>query len=356
MIRRAQCTRGCIGDLVDGASGCVVVQLALSATGGARRSTAARRLCSTSRSWGRTVTVPSPTLGLTAQASASPTPTITITPTPTRGRSGSNGTEEKHIEIDEPWKDAYVHITQDIMPSEETRASCGGRRSTGAGSPLSGSNGTEEKHIEIDEPWKDAYVHITQDIMPSEETRASCGGRRSTGAGSPLSLPLRRPLLLPLPIHTAPPHLPPPPPKSPSSRPPAHTTPAPAQLPSHSRRAPAFIRAPHCAPYPGKRDDCAVPRDYYGLGVVFEGSAEWVYGLRMPCMYVHFLSGGGVGEGGRGEGGARKGNRNERKEEEEEEEEEEALDARTGGRGSALHAQWVLAERSRPNGALRMRR
>ncbi|KAF8888480.1 hypothetical protein CPB84DRAFT_1684214 [Gymnopilus junonius] len=29
----------------------------------------------------------------------------------------------------------------------------------------------EDPHVDIDEPWKDTYVHITEDIIPNDETR-----------------------------------------------------------------------------------------------------------------------------------------------------------------------------------------
>ncbi|PPQ81601.1 hypothetical protein CVT25_013393 [Psilocybe cyanescens] len=48
--------------------------------------------------------------------------TSTSTSTSNGAGGAGNGTAEEHIEIDEPWKDAYVHITEDIVPSDETRA------------------------------------------------------------------------------------------------------------------------------------------------------------------------------------------------------------------------------------------
>lgn len=46
-----------------------------------------------------------------------PTPTLNKQSTP------NGGSEEEQVEIDsEPWKDSYVHIAQDIVPNDDTRA------------------------------------------------------------------------------------------------------------------------------------------------------------------------------------------------------------------------------------------
>ena len=42
-------------------------------------------------------------------------------PTPVIPAPNGGTTDEEHVDIDEPWTQSYVHIAQDIVPSDETR-------------------------------------------------------------------------------------------------------------------------------------------------------------------------------------------------------------------------------------------